>query len=581
MGNDDGALQSSPPVKSAFSTNLFLLVTFLLIADGASLIAPFGSSQRHSTITRNAVATSFVKSSDGGDGKGGAKQQRQLSRPEKKALERANKLRKKNGMKPKTPQYKLHSKKISSLSKDTSTADDVLQAIKRAQNLHNANDLRVIENFLLEEVDESFAFGYLGSLLSRLAVAAMHMDNHELARKALERRRTEFRPSMRPMESAAIIRGLLRMHNVTDALEVLNDELCLPLEGTPLDDPTNQDLLKYRALALGSIASRHFFEGEPSMAVNACQLMANLGPLIRASGLTASDVGMPWTRIIRGAAGCESGRRDGSITACEGVNVDLPCNLVYAVLKAMATFPSDNNDHTYEALSNALVRRVLFVTGAVDMAGCPPADRGEAAFIGRSNVGKSSLVNMITNRKSLAYTSKRPGKTQQFNFFTVNDIPGREKEFRYGDVIKGDKDPDSFYIADLPGFGFAKVPQKQRDEWAAFMEEYIRTRPNLRVLFHLVDGRHGPIDEDFRIMNLVGKSLPENVQYVVVLTKADKNVKGPSAKNSGKVSRDVIKELREAMKDNGVGNVPIIVTSAETKLGRDDIWRYLSKAAEY
>lgn len=233
MGNDDGALQSSPPVKSAFSTNLFLLVTFLLIADGASLIAPFGSSQRHSTITRNAVATSFVKSSDGGDGKGGGKQQRQqqqLSRPEKKALERANRLRKKNGIKPKTPQYKLHSKKISSLSKDTSTADDVLQAIKRAQNLHNANDLRVIENFLLEEVDESFAFGYLGSLLSRLAVAAMHMDNHELARKALERRRTEFRPSMRPMESAAIIRGLLRMHNVTDALEVLNDELCLPLE---------------------------------------------------------------------------------------------------------------------------------------------------------------------------------------------------------------------------------------------------------------------------------------------------------------------------------------------------------------
>lgn len=171
-----------------------------------------------------------MKSSDGGDGKGGGKQQQQLSRPEKKALERANKLRKKNGMKPKTPQYKLHSKKISSLSKDTSTADDVLQAIKRAQNLHNANDLRVIENFLLEEVDESFAFGYLGSLLSRLAVAAMHMDNHELARKALERRRTEFRPSMRPMESAAIIRGLLRMHNVTDALEVLNDELCLPLE---------------------------------------------------------------------------------------------------------------------------------------------------------------------------------------------------------------------------------------------------------------------------------------------------------------------------------------------------------------
>ena len=229
----DGAPQSSPSKAYSGSSNLFLLVTFLLIADGSSLIAPspFGSSQRHSTMTRNVVATSFIQSSDGGadDNKGAAKQQ--LSRPEKKALERAKKLRKKNGKKPKkTPQYKLHSQKISSLSKDTSTADDVLQAIKRAQNLHNANDLRVIENFLLHEVDESFAFGYLGSLLSRLAVAAMHMDNHELARNALERRRTEFRPSMLPMESAAIIRGLLRMHNVTDALEVLNDELCLPLE---------------------------------------------------------------------------------------------------------------------------------------------------------------------------------------------------------------------------------------------------------------------------------------------------------------------------------------------------------------
>lgn len=181
----------------------------------------------------------------------------------------------------------------------------------------------------------------------------------------------------------------------------------------------------------------------------------------------------------------------------------------------------------------------------------------------------------------MAYTSKRPGKTQQFNFFTVNDIPGREKEFRYGDDVAGEKDADSFYIADLPGFGFAKVPQKQRDEWAAFTEEYIKTRPNLRVLFHLVDGRHGPIDEDFRIMKLVGKNLPETVQYVVVLTKADKNVKGPSKKNSGKVARDTIKELRESMKQNKVGNAPIIVTSAETKLGRDDIWRYLSKAAAY
>ena len=288
------------------------------------------------------------------------------------------------------------------------------------------------------------------------------------------------------------------------------------------------------------------------MAVKACQLMANIGPIIRESGLKASDIDMPWTRIIRGAAGCESGRRDGSVTACEGVNVDLPCNLVYAVLKAMATFPSDNNDRAYEALSNALVRRVLFVTGAIDMAGCPPADRGEAAFIGRSNVGKSSLVNMVRTVVLLSYwdlkdsahthvlslvrlqteshwltrakDQERLNNSISLQLMTFRD---EKRNFDTEMIVIGDKDPDSFYIADLPGFGFAKVPQKQRDEWAAFTEEYIRTRPNLRVLFHLVDGRHGPIDEDFRIMNLVGRSLPDSVQYVVVLTKADKNVKGP------------------------------------------------------
>ena len=117
---------------------------------------------------------------------------------------------------------------------------------------------------------------------------------------------------------------------------------------------------------------------------------------MRESGLQATDVNMPWLRIIKGAAQCESGRRDGTVKACSGFeDVELPCNLVYSVLNAMTTFPSENDDRVFEALSNSLVRRVLFVTGAVDMAGCPAADRGEVAFIGRSNVGKSSLINMV------------------------------------------------------------------------------------------------------------------------------------------------------------------------------------------
>lgn len=182
----------------------------------------------------------------------------------------------------------------------------------------------------------------------------------------------------------------------------------------------------------------------------------------------------------------------------------------------------------------------------------------------------------ITNRKSLAYTSKRPGKTQQFNFFAINDKPGLEKEVKYGDNIPGKPDADSFLIADLPGVGFAKVPQQQRDAWAAFMSQYLAERKNLRVVFHLVDSRHGPTDEDKKIMKQVSERLPSKANYVVVLTKADKNVKGAP----GKVSRDVMDSLRDSMNENGVGKRPVILTSANTKLGRDDLWRYLRLAAE-
>lgn len=96
--------------------------------------------------------------------------------------------------------------------------------------MHDHHDIRVIANFLLEECGEDFAYGFRGSLLARLAVAALHFGNHDVARQAIAVRRLEHRPSMLPMESAAIIRGLLRMKNTTEATELLNDELHLPLE---------------------------------------------------------------------------------------------------------------------------------------------------------------------------------------------------------------------------------------------------------------------------------------------------------------------------------------------------------------
>lgn len=190
-------------------------------------------------------------------------EKRKLSRPERKALEREKKERqgqqqpkgyqndsnnshnnkrsnRKHNFKAREKElsskgsegegpYDLHSNKISQLNSE-STADDVVKAIKRAQSRHDAHDIQHIESFLIDEVDETFAYGFRGSLLARLAVAALHMSNHELARKAIKVRRTEHRNSMLPMESSAIIRGMLRVHNTTDAINLLNDELSLPLE---------------------------------------------------------------------------------------------------------------------------------------------------------------------------------------------------------------------------------------------------------------------------------------------------------------------------------------------------------------
>ena len=462
-------------------------------------------------------------------------------------------------------------------------------------------------------IDISFAYGYRGSLLSRLAVAALHVDSDEIAERCITERRISHRSSMLPLESAAIVRGLIRCHHVDEAWEVLEDELNLPLEGwvdfetstdtiNSSDDELHleeeavrrqleiRDRLIHRARSIGSIASRHFYENKPTAGIKAIQKLKDMGDIVHQSGLTAEDLGMPWERFVRGAAGCESRRRGGQWNKLKEGSVEdptqWPCNIVYSVLDAMIAFPAENKDVTFEALCNALVRRTVFVTGAVDMNGCPEADRGEVAFIGRSNVGKSSLVNMLTNRKALAFTSKTPGKTQQFNYFAVNDKPELARQIRYGDDVPGSKDGDSFYIVDLPGFGFAKVPQQQRQQWSDFMDEYLQQRETLRVIFHLIDARHGPIDEDCKIMQKVGDIIGSDEQqnhakYVIILTKADKNVKNASSeKNPGKVNPGIREKLINAMKANRVSYAPIVLTSAETRLGRDEVWKYLRLAAE-
>ena len=140
-----------------------------------------------------------------------------------------------------------------------------------------------------------------------------------------------------------------------------------------------------------------------------------------------------------------------------------------------------------------------FMWGTADLKQLPPADFAEVAFAGRSNVGKSSLVNALTGRTTLAKVSNTPGRTQQLNFFNLGS---------------------HLYLVDMPGYGYAKVSKKVREEWDTLIFEYLRGRPNLRCVMIMVDSRHGLKDVDLHLMGLLDKAA---VNYRIVLTKADKS----------------------------------------------------------
>mmetsp|Transcript_23589 Transcript_23589/g.69018 ORF Transcript_23589/g.69018 Transcript_23589/m.69018 type:complete len:551 (-) Transcript_23589:35-1687(-) len=244
---------------------------------------------------------------------------------------------------------------------------------------------------------------------------------------------------------------------------------------------------------------------------------------------------------------------NGLLEACAKLR-HLPTLL--AAVEAMAQTGTSPDDRTFELISNAAVQSVDFVTGAVSMETLPDPICPEVAFIGRSNVGKSSLVNMICNRRALAYTSKTPGKTQQYNYFLVNG------QSRW-------KPPGTFYLVDLPGVGYAKVPQPVRQRWLDFMKQYFQERKTLRVVFHLVDSRHGPVAQDEEVMQVVS-ALPPGTSYVVVLTKADKR---------GKDYEEAAGLVRKALERAGCRtSAPIVLTSSDSKFGRDQMWRYLRLA---
>ena len=185
-----------------------------------------------------------------------------------------------------------------------------------------------------------------------------------------------------------------------------------------------------------------------------------------------------------------------------------------------------------------------YVASAVKKAQYPEEILPEVAFIGRSNVGKSSLINSLCNRRNMARTSQTPGKTQTINFFRAVMKVGDDKFF-------------PMHLVDLPGYGYAKTSKENRRTWAKFIEEYLLASQNLKFVCQLVDLRHEPMDSDKKFFAwLVEKNLP----VLVVATKADKLSKTEQQKN-----------LLRAQKVFGVEELSILPYSSKTKAGRDDL----------
>ncbi|MCF6274050.1 MAG: ribosome biogenesis GTP-binding protein YihA/YsxC [Rhodobacteraceae bacterium] len=178
-----------------------------------------------------------------------------------------------------------------------------------------------------------------------------------------------------------------------------------------------------------------------------------------------------------------------------------------------------------------------FLKGVVAMDGMPPADRIEVCFAGRSNVGKSTLINAITGRKALARTSNTPGRTQEINFFTLLE---------------------SHYLVDLPGYGFANAPLPVVEKWQRLLKAYLSGRATLRRVFMLIDSRHGPKAVDEEIMELLGTAA---VTFQVVLTKVDKPSKGDYTK--------VLEQTRKVLQKYPAAYPEIIATSSEKGTGLD------------
>lgn len=192
-----------------------------------------------------------------------------------------------------------------------------------------------------------------------------------------------------------------------------------------------------------------------------------------------------------------------------------------------------------------IVKSADFICSNTQISKLPPATKPEYAFIGRSNVGKSSLINMLTSKKGLAKTSQTPGKTQLINHFIINE---------------------NWYIVDLPGYGYARISKSKKEDWNKFIRNYLEKRENLQCVFILIDSRLEPqkIDLDF-CASLGERGIP----FVITFTKADKQGKVKTDQNVAKFRKALLVWFEEVPQH--------FVTSAELQNGKDEILNFINE----
>ncbi|MCD4696675.1 MAG: ribosome biogenesis GTP-binding protein YihA/YsxC [Bacteroidales bacterium] len=190
-----------------------------------------------------------------------------------------------------------------------------------------------------------------------------------------------------------------------------------------------------------------------------------------------------------------------------------------------------------------IIKSAEFIKSSTTLSQCPAPDKPEYAFLGRSNVGKSSLINLLAKRSRLAKISGTPGKTQIINHFLINN---------------------EWYLTDLPGYGYAKVSKTMRQEWKNMIEKYILGRESLMCLFLLIDSRHNPIESDIEFINFLGTN---NVPLARVFTKADKQKPDALTK--------VIKAHEIRLHETWESLPPAFITSATTGTGREELLEYI------